>query len=158
MRYEYNPEAVSTTFETFDKGNYECIINEPKTFFQEGKNGKEDRGGVQFSFSIAEGEHKGKGLVLRCNLGDNFGGPQSKAVIMSALGYDPYNKESEKKFNSDSANWDWTVDTDAKILGEAWYRAKGMRINIGLDVTEAIAQDGSGTVTKFQQFKKFQAA
>lgn len=158
MRYEFNPENVTTTFETFDKGTYECILNEPKTYFREGKNGKNDRGGVQFNMTIAEGEHKNKPLVFAPNFGDSFGPSQGKAVVMAALGYDPYDKESEKKFNADSSNWDWTLDTDAKILGEAWHKVKGMRVKVDLDINEAIAQDGSMTVTKFQQFKKFLAA
>lgn len=158
MRYEFNPENVSTTFETFDKGVYEVTLSEPKTYFREGKNGKADRGGVQFNMTIAEGEHAGKPLVFAPNFGDNFGFSSAKAVVMASQGYDAYNKESEKKFNEDSRNWDWTCDTDTKVLGEGWHKVKGQRVNVELDINEAIAQDGSGTITKFQQFKKFMAA
>jgi hypothetical protein len=133
MKYEFDPNAVSATFEVFPKDDYEFSFGEPKAF--ERTNRKQQQSyGVRYGLTITtEGPFKGKKSSVSCYMHSEGGQAMAKQVIMAALGY-KRTPEEEQRFNRDFAGQDWSFDPDNGSCGAVWRSIAGKRAVCSLDV------------------------
>ena len=144
-RFEHNPSAVTTSIEVFPKDDYEFTIGEPKTFFRQNAMGN-DSYGVRIPLTIATGDYSGKRTLMSLYFQSEGAQSMAKQFQMAALGYQRGRNE-ELRFNEEWGAKDWSFDTDAGSVGDAWRELVGGRIVGSLDVSM------SDTGDEQQQFK-----
>lgn len=135
-RYEFSPDAVSASIEILQKGEYEFIIGEPKSFMRKNRKG-EDSYGVRFPLVLAEDTngHK-KGTRIFFNTYQQSEGAQAiaKQFLLAAMGYKRNDQQEEQRFNEEMAGKEWGFNTDDGTVGDGWMEVKGKRIVGDLDV------------------------
>ena len=134
-RYDFSPDAVSASIEILQKGEYEFIIGEPKSFMRKNRKG-EDSYGIRFPLVIAEDTngHK-KGTRIFFNTYQQSEGAQAiaKQFLMAACGF-KRNQEQEQEFNRSMEGKDFGFNTDDGSVGDGWMEVKGKRVKGDLDV------------------------
>lgn len=153
-RHDYDPNAVTVTFKTFQKGDYELIVGEPKAFQGTNAEGNENFGirwPMKIVAVIEEGQEDavGERSIYSCYLNGGaaaFG----KAFAMAALGF-AKNEAGESEFNEVHGNPElWGFDTDDHSCGDGWRECTGNHIIASMSI-QANPIDG----TPRQQFDGF---
>lgn len=134
-RFDFNPADASSGIQIYPKGEYIITLGEATSFYAAGKNGKADNAGVIFRAKIAEGEKKGKPVMVRCYYHTQEARDYSKSIQMSALGYTPRKNGEDERFNKDKSGLDWTFNTDDKSCGEGWHSMSGQSIKWEADIS-----------------------
>lgn len=132
-RYTPDPTKVSATIPVLPKNIYEFIIGEPKAFQRTSKTKGTESHGVMFPLTVAEGDMQGKKLYFNCFQHSEGGISFSKRFQIAACNID-VTADGEAEFDSMFGLEDWSYDTDAKTVGEAWLGLMGNRILADLDV------------------------
>lgn len=152
-QHNYDPTAVTVSFKTFEKGDYEIIVGEPKAFAGTNAEGNENFG-IRFPGKIAavveEGQEDavGERSIYTCYL-HGAAGPFGKAFAMACLGYEK-SEEGEALFNEDHGSKDWSFDSDSGSCGDGWRELTGCRVIASMSIQHN-PNDGS----KRQQYDSF---
>lgn len=160
-RFNPDPSKVTIGFPVYPKGDYLVELSEPKTFYRPGKSNdsggtKADNYGVAFSSSkIAEGEFKGKLFSINCMMHTDGSQGFSKIIQMAALGFNPKNKADIKKFDETEGLLDWSFDTDANTVGDAWHKMKGKIVKVTVETKMDMS---TGTAEEVQDVKGYSPA
>jgi hypothetical protein len=149
-RYDSSPANVQASIEVFPKDDYLFIIGEPKPFFRVTQKGT-DSYGVRLGLTVRDGSYEGKRTSTTLYYQSEGAQAMSKQFIMAALGYGK-GKAEEQRFNQDWGTADWSFDTDAGTVGDAWRELTGKLVVGSLDVQ--IGDNGD----EQQQFKGWRAA
>lgn len=129
-RYEYDPSKTQATIEVLEKGDYEFLIGEPKSFIRKNKK-NEDSYGIRFPLT-AEG--KTKPVYYTCYLHSEGAQGMTKRFQMAAMGF-KNNKTDEARFDAEVIGMDWNFDPEAGTVGEAWRKFTGKRVVGSVDVS-----------------------
>lgn len=151
-RYEHDPSNVSAVIAVLDKGDYEMIVGEPKSFFNQGKDGKPDNYGVRFPLTVAEGPEKNSKTFYNAFIHTDGALSFAKQFMMAALGYKS-TKDDEKRFNDKYRGSAWGIDTDSKSVDDVWREATGKRLVASVDVQ--IQSEGTNAGNPQQKWVKF---
>jgi len=151
-RYEPDLTAVAATLELFEKGDFEFIIGEPKSFQRQNDKGQLSVG-VRFPLALAEetnGHKKNSRQLFSCYIHTDGGMTFSKRFIMAALGYKG-NSQGEREFDDKFKGADWSLDPDNGSVGDVWRQPAGRRITASLDIgTNPNSGEPSQQFTGFQ--------
>lgn len=137
MRYDFDPTAVSATFKTFPKGDYEFSVGEPRSFKRTSNEGKETFG-VRFPCKceevVSEGDPKMKGerAVYSAYL-HGEANPFVKQFLMAVLGFS-VDETGEKAFDEKYKGYDWSFDPDNGTVGDMWSTVTGGRLIASMDI------------------------
>lgn len=145
-RWNNNPVDVSLGIKIYDAGGYRLKIETLKPFVNAlkapvpGPDGvmvtPEITGGVRAVCKIlAAPDARDVGATYIANLYQHNEGGQSfsKGFIVPVYGF-PANKEGQEQFDAVAKDLDWTVDTDAQLLGEGWNKMQGKEVNAELSI------------------------
>jgi hypothetical protein len=133
-RYSYNPAAVTSNFETFDKGDYVITLGQPKSFVNKEPDGSVRNFGIRFPFVMADGKYVGKRGVFTAYLHNEGSQSMTKRFQMAVLGYGG-SSEDEKKFDVDQIGINWgDFDPENGTVGEPWNALKGANVISVMDV------------------------
>lgn len=130
------PSAVSVSnFIILSPGEYELVLKTQKPFVEDNKKNKDEFGnptknyGVRLFLQVATpGEFHEKSVSFTCFEHSEGGQSISKRLKMAFYGFNPANKDDEKKFNELADTLDWSYDTDSGELGDGWKNMSGKRV------------------------------
>jgi len=131
MRYEFDVSAVSVTFKTFPKGDYEFTIGEVKSFKKTSQEGEETYG-IRFPMKCVAVVEEGDSAMVgeRANYDAYLHGepnPFAVAFVMAVLGF-PITEDGERAFKEKYEGEDWGYDADNGTVGDMWSKATGGRL------------------------------
>lgn len=128
-RYEYDPSKAQSTIEVLEKGDYEFVIGEPKSFIRKNRKGQ-DSYGIRFPLT-ADG--KTKPVYYTCYLHSEGAQGMTKRFQMAAMGY-KNSKVMEQAFDGDVIGMDWSYDPETGAVGDAWRKFTGKRVVGTVDI------------------------
>lgn len=139
-RFDFNPTEVSAGFPVFDKGAYQFVIGEPKSFYKAATDpAKKDNYGVRYVLKVNDGVDKDKKFIQNCFMHTPESAGFSKQFMMAALGY---KKDEEKRFDEEQGGQDWSYDPDNNSCGDGWHQLKGHVVEIEFDTPKIDATTG----------------
>lgn len=128
-RWNNNPVDVTLGMQIYE-GFLRLRVTDVKPFANALKeNATVQSGGVRVVHKIVGGEHDGKPFVTNCYLHNEGSLGFTKQYQCAIYGFVP-DKEGEEKFNAFAADKDWSVDTDANTLGDAWKSMLNREVNV----------------------------
>ncbi len=133
--FNFNPEAVSATFEALPADEYELIVGEPKAFKRNKSDGEGESIGIRFPLTVAEGTHKGKKTIYNFYMTSEGAQSIGKQFLIAAYGM-KRDKAGEEEFNTAFRGADLSYDTATGSCGDAWNTFKGMRLRAALTVRD----------------------
>lgn len=151
-RYDFDPSKISSTITVLPKDDYEFVVGEPKPFIYQVKSTGADKYGVRFPLTVAEGPATGKRVFFSADQDSDIGRQVSKAFMMAACGYGR-TEDEENRYNAETADKDFSFDTDTSMVGDGWRMAMGQRVVCSLDIN-VDKQDASKQYQKFGTFRK----
>lgn len=137
MRYDFDPTAISFTFKTFPKGDYEFSVGEPRAFKRTTNEGKESYG-VRFPLKcerVVDGGDEsmaGERASYPCYL-HGEPNPFVSQFLAATLGF-PIDQNGEKAFRDKYRGSDWSFDPDNGTVGDMWSEVTGGRVIASLDI------------------------
>ena len=132
-KYDFDPTKTSAAgIPVLEKDSYLFEIGEPKSFARTNQKG-EPSYGVMFPLKVVEGPSAGKKVFFNTYMQSDGGRAAMKRFVMTALGYNP--RDKEKDFDAAYGGADWSIDPDNnKAVGALYHELTGKMIIGELDV------------------------
>lgn len=156
--FEADLTKVSVALEQFNKGDYEFLVGEPKSFQRTNNKGVETFG-VRWPISLAEetdGHKKGAKQIYSGYLHTEGGQTYLKQFIMACLGFNSRNAADERRFDEQFRGADWGVDTETQGTGDMYRQVTGKRVIVQLDM--GINPESGEPSQQFKGFRPITAA
>lgn len=133
-RFEFDPTTVVASMEVFPKGEYECVIGEPKSFLRQAGEDKHDSFGIRYPLVLKlPSEYDGKRTLFSTYYQSEGSQAMAKQFMMAVLGYGK-GKPEEDRFDREYRGKDWSFDPETGGVADIYRELTGKRVIGTFDV------------------------